>query len=158
MALSANALKAFLGRETDEVALFLITLDHASFDNPIRVVSDTKDIVSNGETFTGFPFELTIPTDNETSPMAQLNIANVDRSIGNALVGLTQALDVKMELILASDPDVIERVWDNFEMINIKIDAMSVSGQLVVRSKTAEPWPNKMVTAKSFPALIAALG
>lgn len=157
MALSATAIAAMLGRETDEVVLVLLTIDHASLDDPIRVVDNTKDITSNGNTFTAFPFEITLPSDGDAAPKAQLTIANVDRSIGDALDQITTAPTVKMQLILASDPDTIEREWDLFELVNVQIGAIQVTGDLAVRARTQDPWPNVMVTPGRFPALFAHL-
>jgi len=158
MALSARALKAFLGRNSDDVSLSLLTFTHAKLDTPIRVVLNTKDIVSNGNTFIAYPFEVKYPSDNEGVPEADLRIANVDTSIGDSLNGLIDAMGVKLESVLEATPDVVDSVWDHFELINVNTNAMVVTGKMVVRSRVTEPWPNKMVNENNFKAIFTAMG
>ena len=156
MALSATAVAAFLGRTTDEIAAVLLTLSHATLSPPIRVTDNGANITSGGDVFQTFPFEIQLPTDGESVPKAKLRIANIDRSIGQALDDIKTPIVVKIEIVLVSSPSTIEKSWDQFELVNVTIDALAVEGDLVVRSRSSEPWPNVMVTPGRFPALFEA--
>ena len=58
----------------DEVNLVFLTISHPTIVDPIRVVWDTVDWMYNGNLFLGFPFEITILSDDENPPTAQLSI------------------------------------------------------------------------------------
>lgn len=88
---------------SDEVDLCFLTLSHDQLDEPIRVVWDTHDFYYGTETFIGFPFDVSILSDDETPPTAQLTIQNVDPRIGETIRRLSSPPRLKIELSLSSD-------------------------------------------------------
>lgn len=145
--------KAF-ARETDEAFILLLTLSHADLAEPIRVCSDSADVVSGGDTFTAFPFELLPPNDSDDSPpQASLKIDNVDRSIVQAIRTITSPPTLLMEIVLASDPDTIEVTWNDFTLVDVEYDALVVAGNLVQEDFTVEPYPALTMNPADFPAI-----
>lgn len=139
---------------TAEVWLVLLTISHEQLAEPIRVVNNTVEIVSRGETFIGYPFEITLPdSQEESAPRARLAIDNVSREISQSIRTITSAPSVLIEIIRAADPDTVEVAWPNFALRNVHWDAMRVSGDLTIEDFTAEPYPAGIFSPASFPGL-----
>jgi hypothetical protein len=152
--ISLSARQALYAQETDEAFLILLTIDHDSLDVPIRVSSDAVDTNSRGNTFTAFPFDLTLPDDDDNrSPRARLVIDNVDRQIVLAVRALESAPTVLMEIVRAADPDTVEARFADFRLTNVTYDARAVEGDLTVEDFTAEPFPAHVFSPSLFPGL-----
>jgi hypothetical protein len=77
-------------------------------DPDIRVVNNSVNIVSRGSTYIGMPFRIILPDEAEyATTNARLELDNVDPTIWQGIRLLTAAPEVIIEVILASDPDVI---------------------------------------------------
>ena len=151
---SSTFKQAIYASETDEAFLVLLTIDHETLENPIRVTSGSIDVVSNGETFVPFPFNLSLPDESsDAAPRARLAIDNIDRQIVLSVRSITTAPTVKMEVILASDPDVIEASFPDFKLENISYDAYTVSGDLVLEEFVTEPFPAGIFNPAEFRGL-----
>lgn len=100
-------------RVTDtDSPLILLELTADSFPEPLRLVNDTVDCVSNGNTYIGYPFGFKGPEDkNEGSPNVQLRIDNVGRGISEDLenLGPNEILMARIMLTDRADPDTIFR-------------------------------------------------
>ncbi len=152
--LSSASLAAVLAQETAEVFIRLITIDHPDLAAPIRVSSDAVDTVSNGNTYTAFPFELQLPDDSGDRPQtARLTIDNVSREIVQAIRSIQSPPSVTIEIVRAADPDTIEVSYTGFALRNVRYDAMVVSGDLTVDDFTTEPYPAGRFVPSLFPAL-----
>jgi len=88
---------------SNEADLCFLTISHGTLAVPIRVVWDTKDFVYGGNTFTGFPFDITILSDDESPPKAQLAIQNIDSRIGETIRSLSTPPRLKIELLSTLD-------------------------------------------------------
>ena len=65
-----------------EAPLILLEISHPQLTQPVRVVNDTQDLLSNGNTYVGFPFRCVLPDDFENQlPKARLAIDNVSRDL-----------------------------------------------------------------------------
>lgn len=140
--------------DTADVWLVLLTIAHDAIDPPIRVVNNTEDVTSRGETFTAYPFNLVLPDEREDAPpRARLEIDNVSREIAQAIRSITSAPTVTIEIIRAADPDTVEMSWPFFSLRNIKWDSKVVSGDLTVEDFTSEPYPAGIFSPASFPGV-----
>lgn len=152
--LSTNALLALTAQETEEVFVILLTIEHDDLTDPIRVCSDNQNVVSRGETYIAFPFQLTLPIDDASRPpAAQLSIDNVTREIGVAIRTITSPARILFEIVRADAPDVVEVEFPNFLLRNVSYDALQVTGDLVVEDLTIEPYPGIKFTPANFPGL-----
>lgn len=151
--LSPTAVASVHAEETDEVWLYLVRIDHDDLATPIRVVSNMEDIVSNGETFVGVPFELTLPDETPDGPgEARLRIDNVDRVIVNTVRLIQTPPTVRIQVVLASDPDTIECELDNLTLRDATWDASFVEGRLRFEDLVVEPVA-EIITPARFPGL-----
>ena len=152
--LSSETLKALFSQETDQVFVMLLTLYHESLMTPIRVCSDSKMILSRGNEFISYPFEVVLPDDKENGPLrARLLIDNIGREVMSAIKQISTAAQVTIEIIRVADPDVVEASFPDFRLTNVTYNALTVQGDLTLEDFTAEPYPYLTFTPSSFPGL-----
>lgn len=152
--LTTAARAALYSAETGEAVLILLTLAHADLPAPIRVTSDSVETVSRGDTFLAFPFEISLPDDDdERPPEMRLTIDNVGREIVDAVRSITTPATVLMEIVLGSAPDTVEVAFPDFELVDVTMDALAVSGRLTLESFDIEPYPAGEMNPIDFPGL-----
>ncbi|MBB3822226.1 hypothetical protein FHT03_001091 [Xanthomonas arboricola] len=102
-------------RVTDDdttAPLELLEMTAPSFGAVLRICNDTRDWVSNGNIYKGYPFRFTPPKDSAgQTPRAQLEVDNVGRGITEDLERV-QPNELVMCRYLITDrvqPDVIAR-------------------------------------------------
>ena len=151
--LSPLALQSGFESQTDEVFLVLLEIAHPNITDTIRVVNNNEDITSNGKLFVAYPFEIELPSeDAEQPPLARLRIDNVDRMIVATVRNISTPPTVTIRVVLASQPDTIELLFEGLTMRNATYDAASVSAELVFEQILVEPVATLM-TPGMFPGL-----
>lgn len=150
---SSGAKEKAIAQRNSDPFLLLLTITHADLAETLYFVRNNEAVVSRGNTHLAYPFEIEEPSDGEQSPQARISIANVSRRIGKAIEALATAPTVKIELVLASDPDAIERTWDEFTLTQVSYDAMAVTATLQHISYWNEGWPKKIVRPPLYPGL-----
>lgn len=149
----------------DDPPLVFLTLEHDDLDEPLRFVWDTVDYILDGDTYIGFPFDVTLLSDGEEAPRGRLSVQNVDRAIGDAIRGLTSPPQATIEIYAASDFDltVKPRVAlgtpalayraSNLYFRQTSVDAMTAQGDLVSWDYINQPWPSKYAMPSLLPGL-----
>jgi hypothetical protein len=153
--LSAAALQAIFARETDEVFVVLLTLEHSTFATAIRVCSDAVDTISRGSTYQPFPFEVTTPAEDDAPPpRVTLRIDNVDRRIVQEVRRVSgEPITVTLEVVLASTPDTLEAGPFEFALRDTTYSALLVEGELAFDDILNEPYPGLAFTPSVSPGL-----
>lgn len=129
---------------TNEAFLFLLTISPADGSTPIRVVNDNVDLVSRGDTFIGYPFDITLPPDTgDRKHQLTLQIDNVDQQIVNAVRALEDPPTVKLELVLSGSPNTVEKTVDFLRLDSAEYDAMTVTAQLRPENMLARQFPSE---------------
>ncbi len=146
------AYRALLSSESGAGLILLMTV-YGTGLTTLRVARNGKDIVSRGNTYLAYPFDLAWSTDGDSSPRVALRIANVDRRITDALLGLARAPSFRIEAVLSSSLDTVERTLDFFTLRGFEADAVSVSAELTQERFSTEPWPKLRATPSLTPAL-----
>lgn len=174
--LSATAVSDLLRQEAADELLFFVTLSHDTLAQPIRVVRDSGTYQGEAASYTWqdvswtcFPFEVQWVSDTDGPPEARLVVANVDRTVGQAIDNLTTAPTVRIDLVLRSefdlavnprvaldgiDPDP-EATADGLLLVDAEVTAQAVSGRLVMIDYTQEVYPNMRATPTRTPGLYA---
>jgi len=112
--MSLAFLKAINAVETDEVFLWLLTIESPELDDPIRLVRDIQSVVSNGETYLPYAFSLppiSQPESGIASATLTLNaVYDPDDPAINVLemANTIQTGNVTLQLVLRSAPNVVE--------------------------------------------------
>ena len=146
--------------------LGFLTIEHRNLVEPIRVVSDPLAFTVNGLEFIGCPFEFQLLTDEDQAPTTQIRIQNVDRRIGEAIRTVTDRAQVMLEARSTADFDLslIPRAelpggssaiyaFRYFDLIDVTVNALEVTGTVMLRDYTQEPWPGKRATQSRTPGL-----
>ena len=154
MTLSDTARGVMFAQETDDGLLALLTISHVDLAVPIRVVHNQVDVVSRGNTFTAFPFNLVLPTSEPDSPpKAQLTIDNVSREIGQAIRTISSAATVLIEVVRIKALDTLELSFPTLKLQNVRFDVAKVTGDLVSEDLQLEPYPAHTFSPAEFPGL-----
>lgn len=163
--LSASFRQAVESRYSDAVDLVFLTISHPTLAEAIRVVSDTVDYVYDGETWTGFPFDLQLLSDDDQPPQAKLEIQNVDTLIGRTVRALSLPPRLKIELLSSADFDLnadprtalgtpsVEYTADALFLVDVTMDAMTVSGTIRGWDFLQRVWPGRRATQDRYPGL-----
>lgn len=149
----------------DDPPLVFLTLSHDDLVEPLRFVWDVVDYILNGRVYIGFPFEITLLSDQEEAPRGQLVVQNIDRKVGAVVQSLSNPVGVAIEIYSASDFDLTvrprvaigtpQRAYraDNLYLRNVSGDAMTVSGELTSWDYISQPWPSRYAVESLLPGL-----
>jgi len=164
--MSPAALRALFSPNADDTLVTLLTVTGAGLAEPIRLadnfdqrLSETDEdvlygIVSRGEQYMFLPMEVVLPSDEEAAaPRASIVLHDVTRILIPTIRTLTEALEVTIELVLKSTPDVVEASFPGFFMSHVPYNADAITVQLDVESLAAEPFPCHTMTPSYFPGL-----
>lgn len=150
-----NDLKQEAWSPESDLPLVLLIIDHADIDPPIRVVNNTVDIISNGNTFVAFPFEIELPDSPENAPpRSKLKIDNVSREIGQAIRLISTPADVTIQVVRQQSLNIIEAEYLGYRLSNVRYDALTVEGDLLREDLTREPYPFLTFSPAEFPGIV----
>lgn len=151
---NVDFLRAAYAQETGVFPILLLTLTADGLTDPIRVSTDptqrvvetASDLVygtiSNGETFVFIPMTIKLPDDVDEGPQNMtLQIDNVSRELVPTIRSLTDPPSVNVDIVLSSDVDTVVGSWPEYLLTDIKTNAESVSGQLILEILANEPFP-----------------
>lgn len=151
---SSVLLDAIYKEGTERVFIVLIEISHSDLDAPLRFTSDGQDTVSNGVTYQAYPFNITLPTDDDgAQPTATFRIANVDKRIVEAVRSLTTAPTFKIWVVLDDNPNRVERGPWKMSLEDFRYDANEVSARITVPSLLSEPFPANTYNTVDYPGL-----
>jgi hypothetical protein len=159
-ALSNAAKQAIYAQSTKEAFILLITISHESFTEDLRVSSDPMEllvnagvngVMSRGQEYPYCPFMINLPAQDDTGvAKASISIDNVSREIVAALRRATSALSITIEIVLSSDPDIVEVSVQDFKLDRATYDALTISGDISVQYFDLEPFPQGRFTPSYF--------
>jgi hypothetical protein len=153
--ISAQLIAQMFAQESGDPFLTLVTLTHPDFAGPVRLVNNQEDIISNGQTFIAFPLEITLPTDDDAGVAREISItfANTSLELVDELRSVQTPVNVQLDLILASTPDIIEFSFQEFKLRTVSFDQMSVQAKLFM-----DDFLNVELTSESYsPAIYPGL-
>lgn len=153
-------------QETEIFPIAFITLRHKSLTEPVRIVSNSENMIVAGNEYIGFEFSITILTDNDRPPRAQLEVQNVDRKIGAILLDIYDPPELELQIYSSDqfDESVIPHVaFDvdatfeyqalNLYLVDVSISGDTVSGVLKTWEYTQETYPSVFATEDRTPGL-----
>ena len=161
--LSAPAREASNAQQTNEAFVVLVTINHSTFDAPVRVCSDphellpdagVRGIISRGNEYIFMPFEVELPQQDDSGvARAKITMDNISREIVAAVRQATSALSITLEVVLASSPDTLEVSVADFRLERVTYDALTISGEISVEYFDLEPYPSRRFTPADFPGI-----
>lgn len=144
---------ALYPREVDDGFLLLATI---TVDTTIiRVTANPVDVVSNGLTYTAFPFTVQLSCDSDRPPEAQIAIAGVGREIIEAIEesGSTAAPEIEFQVVLVSNLDSVVATHRSFKLRDLTVDAVMVTGAVSQDRISNEQYPSIRATRERCPGL-----
>lgn len=162
--LSLNFRNALFAQESGEVPIFLLTITHPQLAEPILLTTDPTErittdplvygTVSRGNTYLFAGVDITLPDEQDKSPpTSKLTVENVTRSLIPLARSISTPAQVKIEAVLASDPDTVETTFAEFDMTNLAYDASALNFDLTIDSLATEPFPAGSFSPADFPGL-----
>lgn len=93
---------------TDEIPLAIVELDHADWVGSLRLVNNTEDITSNGDTYFAAGFEIAMPDQVEGhNGEMRFTLIDADATTLGLLRETSDVISVTVSWVLASDPDTV---------------------------------------------------
>jgi len=154
--LSSVAKQAIFAAQTGEVFVVLLELEHPNFAGIIQVCSNDLAIASRGNTYVPFPFEIILPDEAEDSaPRVTLRIDAIDRRLISELRSVVTVVPVtvRMMVVIASSPDVLEVGPMEFSLRDVEYSATTIEGTLLYEDVLNESFPGDTFSPARFPAL-----
>ncbi len=141
-------------QESEDVFLTLLTLTHPSFAGPIRLVNNSVDIISRGQTFTAFPFKLRLPVDDgESAREVSIEFDNVSLEILDELRTVTTSIEVKMEMVLASIPDEVQISIEELKIQAVNYNKQVISARLFLDSFLTTELNSEIYSPTLYPGI-----
>lgn len=110
----------------------LLKIDHASLSAPVRLVNDTRNLVTLGDTYLALPFSVTLPNDKAREvPRAKLQMENTGRELTGELERLPPgaALTATLMVVHRSTPGVVDYQF-TAPLSGVRVDVASVSATM----------------------------
>lgn len=169
--LSSAAVRAMFSSETDENLIMLLTI--YSVDSSSQVVSRLADgftqritslttdqeviygVTSRGNDYIFLPMVIGLPGEQETGVgncSVTLNYVTPE-AIELIRVQLTKPVQVNIELVLSSSPDIVEASFPGFYITNVSYNAESITFELTMIDYSREPFPCHNFIPSYFPGL-----
>jgi hypothetical protein len=151
---SARFKAGVFAQETGEAFLVLLSISHPDMETPIRLANNYSDVVSNGETYIGFPFGIALPGDSdENLPQTQIAIDNVDQRVIQAIRELSGPPTMTISVVLADTPGVIEAGPFAMTLREVNYDDQVITATVAYEDVLNEPYPGDFFTPANFPGL-----
>ncbi len=152
--LSPQLIAQLMAQESSDPYLILITLTHPSFAEPIRLVNNSEDIISRGDTFLAFPVSIRLPADDgESQRQVAIEFDNVSRFLTDSIRSVVTPIDVKLEMILASIPDTVQMSLEELKVQNLTYNSNRISARLILDNFLNVELTSERYTPNNFPGL-----
>ena len=132
---------------TNEAFLWLLTI------STLKQAPFTGEII-RGNNFTAYPFNISLPVEDGSKALSlTLTIDNVDQVLIEAIRGFLEPPQMKLELVLSSDFNAVEKTIDFLRLGNVEYDAMQMRGQLRPNNVLGNSFPASNYDPSQFPGL-----
>ena len=139
-------------QESVEAFVFLLEIDHADLDEPIRLTSSENDLTFETNVYLAAPFELHPPGEVEDDPRGRLVVPNVDQRIGYAIDQISTPPTVRILQVLESDTSVVFAEFEGLKLQDVRGTAEAFDGRLGWDQMATEPWPLDIVGPDKYRA------
>lgn len=152
---SPEATRALFAQHTDQAFWALLQFSHADWVEPFRFVNDRADHDdAGGNTWQGFPFEITLPDDRDDElGVAQLVIDNVDRQIVQTIRSIQSPATVQVWVVRSGDIDDVVAGPYEFSLNKASWNALTVSADLEHEPILNMMYPQHAFTPITVPGL-----
>lgn len=141
-------------QDSGDPLLMLLTLSHPSFTNTIRLSNNSVDTVSRGNTYISYPFSFTLPIDDgESAREVSIKMDNVSLEIIREIRKISTPINVLIEMVVASNPNVLQLAMENLIMDNVQYNTQSITASLRMDGFLAIELLSEKYTPSKFPGI-----
>jgi len=142
----------------EEALLWLMTITSDELDAPLYLVNNNEEIVSNGQKYEPFPFEVILPPDDGGKPQnLVLKTYNLAPELMDVIRKPTEPPQVQIDLVSTADLNFVEKSIGFMTVGAVEYDALEVTFQLKAGSWAGRKTLNNIYNQSEFPALFFAL-
>lgn len=153
-ALNPELLSQIFAQESFDPFLTLVTLSHPDWDEPIYLVNNSVDFTSRGQVFTAFPMRIRLPVDDgETARSFNLELDNASLYLIAQVRSVTEAIKVKIEMVLASFPDDVQMEQDELSIQSVTYNKAKITANIVLDNFLNTELSSERYTPSIFPGL-----
>lgn len=153
-ALSPELIAQLFAQDSDDPFLTLITLSHEDFLDDIRLVNNTVAILSRDLLFKPFPMRIRFPVDDgETAREFSIEFDNVSLDLVKGIRTVTTPINVKIEMILASMPDVVQIEQSELKIATLTYNKSTVSAKIILDNFLNTEMTSERYSPSNFPGL-----
>lgn len=152
--------QAMNAQTTSQVFLVLLEITHSTLGTPVRLVNNTEDITYDGNSFTAFPFSVTLPPDaEETQYQSQITLSNASRLLVSTARLLSASRErAKVKIMVVSDissgvANELLMTISNLEVANVSYDVDQLTINCRIESLLNEGWPGYSFLPSTFPGI-----
>lgn len=155
--LTSRFKRAAHAQATEECPLVLLTVTHADLPGGVlRLVDNTEAVTSRGNVYEAIRFRARVHReDGETLAGAELEIDNIDPTLLQNMRATEVPFDCAIEVVLASEPDHVQRGPWLLSLTDLSYDALSLHCELGVEPVLDEPSPGDTYNPEIAPGLYA---
>lgn len=151
--ISSQLLAQFYGQSSGDPLLMLVTLSHPTFST-IYLVNNSEDIVSRGNTYTAFPMNIRIPSDDgETAREAVIDFDNASLELIQEIRQVTTPIDVTIEMVLASNLNEVQISYEELKLRSVTYNKTRISAKLFMDSFLNVEMTSEKYTPQNYSGL-----
>ncbi|WP_180375626.1 DUF1833 family protein [Mesorhizobium sp. 8] len=169
--ISLNALRQVDAPASDQVAVFLVIIEHDALERPLRLSSDNTSRItiepltygtwstygsedSLPEPFYYIGMEVIPPDDEEDAePTSTIVIDVLDADIVGVLTSTTVPAAARIAIVMADTPNLVEIETVGLQLKNASGDWGQIALKLSMEDLYDEPFPAMRMTKERFPGL-----
>jgi hypothetical protein len=152
--LSTDGKKMAAASRTGDGPLVCVTITHPDLAEPIYVINDIKPVTRDGHDFLALPFRITLPDERKDQlPEATLELDNVERSVGQAILALATKPSITVEIVRIKSKVTVEQGPWSMKLVSCTINRLVIQGRLGMPGILTEPYPGNTYNPATFPQL-----
>jgi len=156
--LPVSVVEAVNAQTTGSAFLSLLTIEHPDWDT-VRLVNDITDLTFDSNTYTAFPFAISLPPDTEElQPRMRVAVQNAERTLVDemrAIAGNRTRATATLEVVESDSSGTVTSVatWSQFELVNVQYNVDVLTFDLVIETFISEGFPKDSFAPSTFPGV-----
>jgi len=152
--LSPELLAQLYAQNSDDPFLTLVTLSHPTFAEDVCLVNNSKNIISRGIEFLAFPMKIRFPMDDgESTRDFTIDFDNASLELIEEIRSVTDKIAIKIEMILASMPDVVQMVQEDLFIGSVSYNSQRITCKVVMDNFLNVELTSERYGPNNFPGL-----
>jgi hypothetical protein len=157
MPANAAGRKAVLNVWNADGNIVLVALTHPDFATQ-RLALCLDDVVSSADgssqTYTAYPFEIELPTDDKGVPRGTIRLSNVTRQVWDLVGGLSSPPQLTIYRVLESDLNTVQDVFAGLDIKRVSAAMLTLEAEFGSENYATEPYPAARVIPPYCPWML----